>query len=252
LCRLFAWHSTKPLSVTSVLGPDLQAFTELSTLHRDGWGIAYGDADEIKLVRDTSPAHESKIYSDMLTQMQATNAIAHLRWATEELAVCIPNTHPFVKKSEMGEIAFIHNGGVTRGDSLTALIDADFLNQLEGESDSEQYFAALLTQLRKSGGDILAAYQALVIDFAPIHYTSLNAMILTETELVIVCQHKPENRSPELQPAYYDLFWQSSDGVTSAWSTGVRSNPNNVNEMKNGSLLRINRTTGDVATYEIG
>jgi hypothetical protein len=77
-------------------------------------------------------------------------------------------------------------------------------------------------------------------------------MILTETELVIVCQHKPENRSPELQPDYYDLFWQSIEGVTSAWSSGVRPNPNNFNELKNGSLLRINRNTGDVTTHEIG
>ena len=109
-----------------------------------------------------------------------------------------------------------------------------------------------MTQLRKSDGDLVAAYRALVKDVAPIHYTSINAMILTETELVIVCQHKPENRSPELQPDYYDLSWQTIDGVTSAWSSGVRPNPNNFNELKNGSLLRINRTTGDVTTHEIG
>ena len=252
MCRLFAWHSTSPLSVGAALGSDLPVFTELSTLHRDGWGIAYGDADEIKLVRDTSPAHESKIYSDMLTQMQSTDAIAHLRWATEELAVCIPNTHPFVKQGPQGEIAFMHNGGIARGDSLNALIDADYLAELEGDTDSEHYFAALLTQLQKSDGDLVAAYRALVKDVAPIHYTSINAMILTETELVIVCQHKPENRSPELQPDYYDLSWQTIDGVTSAWSSGVRPNPNNFNELKNGSLLRINRTTGDVTTHEIG
>ena len=252
MCRLFAWHSTSPLSVGAALGSDLPVFTELSTLHRDGWGIAYGDADEIKLVRDTNPAHESKIYSDLLTQMQSTDAIAHLRWATEELAVCIPNTHPFVKQGPQGEIAFMHNGGIARGDSLNALIDADYLAELEGDTDSEHYFAALLTQLRKSDGDLVAAYRALVKDVAPIHYTSINAMILTETELVIVCQHKPENRSPELQPDYYDLSWQTIDGVTSAWSSGVRPNPNNFNELKNGSLLRVNRTTGDATTHEIG
>jgi predicted glutamine amidotransferase len=252
LCRLFAWHSAEPLSIASALGTDLQAFTELSTVHCDGWGIAYADTDEIKLVRDTSPAHESSVYSDLLTQMRTTDAIAHLRWATEELAVCIPNTHPFVKQGPTGGIAFMHNGGVARGKELTDLIDSDYLAELDGDTDSEQYFAALLTQLRKSNGDFVAAYQSLVEQFAPIHYTSLNAMILTETELVIVCQHKPENRSPESQPDYYDLFWQSVNGVTSAWSTGVRPNLNNFEELKNGSLLRVNRKTGDVTTHEIG
>jgi len=252
LCRLFAWHSAEPLSIANALGTDLQAFTELSTVHRDGWGIAYADTDEIKLVRDTSPAHESSVYSDLLTQMQTTDAIAHLRWATEALAVCIPNTHPFVKQGPTGEIAFMHNGGVARGRELKDLIDSDYLAELDGDTDSEKYFAAVLTQLRKSNGDFVAAYQSLVKQFAPIHYTSLNAMILTETELVIVCQHKPENRSPELQPDYYDLFWQSVNGVTSAWSTGVRPNPNNFEELKNGSLLRVNRKTGDVTTHEIG
>ena len=96
----------------------------------------------------------------------------------------------------------------------------------------------------------LAAGNAVVLK--PSEIAPVNAMILTETELVIVCQHKPENRSPESQPDYYDLFWQSVNGVTSAWSTGVRPNPNNFEELKNGSLLRVNRKTGDVTTHEIG
>ena len=252
MCRLFAWHSTQPISVAQALGSDLGAFTDLSEIHKDGWGISYTGSNGIELVRDISAAYASTNYSRLVTEVQSKNAIMHLRWATEELSVCIPNTHPFIKQGPLGEITFCHNGGVRRGDPLTALIAEDLQAELEGETDSEQYFVALITQLRKCDGDFVSAYRALVKDLAPIHYTSINALILTATELVIVCQHKPENRSPDLESNYYDLFWESKNGVTSGWSSGVRSDSTNFHELKNGSLLHINIITGEVTTHEIG
>lgn len=252
LCRLFAWHSAEPLSAAEALGSDLECFIDLSQIHRDGWGLAYAGSEGIELVRDVSPAYTSSSFSKLVADGQSTNAIAHLRWATEELSVCIPNTHPFIKQGPLGEIAFCHNGGVRSDYSLTALIDTDLQAEFEGETDSEQYFAALITQLRKCDGDFVSAYRALVKDLAAIHYTSINSLILSATELVIVCKHKPENRSPDLEPNYYDLFWKSNDGVTSAWSSGVRRDSNNFHKLKNGSLLYINIATGEVTTHQIG
>ncbi len=252
MCRLFAWHSTNPVSVTSALSSDFDTFTELSSIHRDGWGMAYKKVDVIELVRDVSAAIDSDLYLRTAQDVQTTDAITHLRWATEELSVCIPNTHPFIKQGPSGPIAFCHNGGVARGDELTALIDEDLLAELEGDTDSEQYFAAFITALRRCNGDIVAAYQNLVKDLAPIRYTSVNALILTPNEVVVVCQHKPENRSPGLEADYYDLSWQSIAGMTSAWSSGVRPNVKNFNELANGTLLHIDSVTGEVATHEIG
>jgi predicted glutamine amidotransferase len=251
LCRLFAWHSNEEISLAEALGEDFPTFTQLSSLHRDGWGMAIKNLDDIKVERDVKAAIDSSLYANVSANLVSSDAITHLRWATEDISVCIPNTHPFIKQGPNGPIAFCHNGGVARGAQLTSLIADDLLGELEGDTDSEQYFAALITKLRESNGDFVMAYKELVKDLAPIHYTSVNALILTPDELVIVCQHKPENLSSDLEADYYDLFWQTTNDITSAWSSGVRPNVNSYNKLTNGSLLRIDLGTGKVSTHEI-
>lgn len=251
MCRLFAWHSNEEISLAEALGEDFPTFTELSSLHRDGWGMAIKNRDGIKVERDVKAAIDSSLYANVSANLVSSDAITHLRWATEDISVCIPNTHPFIKQGPNGPIAFCHNGGVSRGADLTSLIADDLFAELEGDTDSEQYFAALITKLRKHNGDFVMAYKELVLDLAPIHYTSVNALILTPDELVIVCQHKPENLSSDLEADYYELFWQTSNDITSAWSSGVRPNIKSCNKLTNGSLLRIDSGTGTVSTHEI-
>ncbi len=251
MCRLFAWHSNEPVSASAVLGSDFQAFTELSTVHRDGWGVAYTGGQKISAVRDTSPAYLSDLYSVIIRSTPLSDAIVHLRWATEDFSVCVPNTHPFIKKGPNGEVAFCHNGGISKSAELISLIDSDLFAELEGETDSEQYCAALISQLRKSDGDFVSAYKKLVSDLEQISYTSLNALILTAKELVIVCQHKPEKLSLELDSSYYNLYWQSAKGLTSAWSSGVRQKPTDAHELVNGTMLYISIDTGEFSTHEI-
>lgn len=251
MCRLFAWHSDTSLTLNDVLGNDFDSFTNLSSIHQDGWGMAYQANKELKLVRDSNAANQSTAYKQAATDISSKNAIVHLRWATEELSVCIPNTHPFIKAGPTGPIAFCHNGGIARGDALRALIDDDLWAELDGDTDSEQYFAALITQLRKTNGNLVAAYQNLIAKVDSIKYTSLNALLMTDTDLFIICQHKPENRAVELEQDYYDLFWKTENGVTSAWSSGVRQNDHQTRSLINGTLLKINFSTGESEIYEI-
>lgn len=251
MCRLFAWHSNKEVSLEEALGEDFPTFTQLSSLHRDGWGMAIKTLDGIKVERDVKAAIDSSLYANVSVKLISSDAITHLRWATEDISVCIPNTHPFIKQGPNGWLAFCHNGGVSRGAELTSLIADDLLAELEGDTDSEQYFAALITKLRKHNGDYVMAYKELVKDLAPIHYTSVNALILTQEELVIVCQHKPENLSADHETDYYELFWQTDNAITSAWSSGVRPNIKSCNQLTNGSLLRIDSGTGAVSIHEI-
>ena len=213
--------------------------------------MAIKNLGEIEAERDVNAAIDSSLYASASASHVSTDAITHLRWATESISVCIPNTHPFIKQGPNGPIAFCHNGGVARGAQLTSLIADDLLAELEGDTDSEQYFAALVTKLRESNGDFVAAYKELVKDLAPIHYTSVNALILTPDEIVIVCQHKPENLSSDLEADYYDLFWQTSNDITSAWSSGVRPNVHSHKKLTNGNILRIDSKTGKVSTHEI-
>ena len=214
--------------------------------------MAIKNLDGIKVERDVKAAIDSSLYANVSANLDSSDAIMHLRWATEDISVCIQNTHPFIKQGPNGPIAFCHNGGVARGAELTSLIADDLLDELEGDTDSEQYFTALITKLRKCNGDFVMAYKELVKDLAPIHYTSVNALILTPEELVIVCQHKPENLSSDLEADYYELFWQATNGITSAWSSGIRPDSPNFHNLINGSLLHIDTNTGVATTHEIG
>ena len=214
--------------------------------------MAIKNRDGIKVERDVKAAIDSSLYANVSANLVSSDAITHLRWATEDISVCIPNTHPFIKQGPNGPIAFCHNGGVARGADLTSLVADDLFAELEGDTDSEQYFAALITKLRKHNGDFVMAYKELVLDLAPIHYTSVNALILTPDELVIICQHKPENLSSDLEADYYELFWETNNNITSAWSSGIRADSTNFHNLKNGSLLHVDIITGKVTTHEIG
>ena len=247
MCRLFAWHSDKPINADQALGSDKPSFISLSELHRDGWGMAWCDEhDRVRSFRDEQPAYAAQT----LEVGSSTDAILHLRWATEEIPVCIPNTHPFVKETPSGAMSFIHNGGIPRGDLLTSLIDEDLYQGLEGNGDSEQYFAAIISLMRKNGGDLVSAYRTFLSSVAELKYSSLNAFLLTSQTLSIVAAYRPENR-PATQPEnYYDLSWDTDEnGVTSVWSTFVRARAGNA--VANYSMLQIDRKTGNITHNDL-
>ncbi len=251
MCRLFAWHSPAPLTVNEALATDADALRELSRIHQDGWGMAFDANGHIELVRDVKAAHDSDLYDKATNETLSTDGIVHLRWATEELEVCLPNTHPFIKNGPAGPIAFCHNGGIPRGDLLNSLIDPDLIEGMEGDTDSEFYFAALITALRESENDFVAAYRQLLNDVDVLEYTSLNTLILTHEKLYVLCNHKPENLPAHVDADYYDLTWTTKDGVTTAWSSGVRPAVSDGTPLANGYLLEVDRTTGHTEIHHV-
>jgi glutamine amidotransferase len=243
MCRLFAWSAPTPLSLDEALGNDRHNLIKLSELHRDGWGMAWREEEgAVRLIRDELPAFESGTFRNSATAIASRAAIVHLRWATESMGVCIPNTHPFIKDGPEGAIAFAHNGGIPRGPSLDALIDSDLLASLEGETDSERYFAALITQARKSNGNLVTAFANTVRDLESFSYSSINALALTSTHVYVLSKHRAELRPSWADPNYYGLSWANDGGITTAWSSGV-SDRDGI-EMPSGSLLKIDVASG--------
>lgn len=249
MCRLLAWHSATPVTINQALGADAPNLSALSRIHNDGWGMAYGAAGGVERVREVTPAFESDVFAAAADQTSATDAIVHLRWATESLQVCVPNTHPFVKQGPRGNIAFCHNGGIARGAALTSLIDQDLLDGLEGDTDSEQYFAALITAARRHDGDLVAAYRELLPQLAGIKHSSLNALLLTETDLFVLASNVPANRPESTDEDYYELHWDTRDGVFTAWSSQVR--PAGGELLENGRLLQVERASGCVTVHTV-
>jgi predicted glutamine amidotransferase len=231
------------------LGSDAPALGELSKVHCDGWGMSYDTPEGRVRLRDVTAAHESTAYTAAQTSISATDAIVHLRMATSGLSVCEANTHPFLIDSPAGRLAFCHNGGLKQGPELDELIDADLLAGLEGDTDSEQYLAALVSAMRRTGGDIVEAYRLLLKSLIDIRHSSLNALILTDTDLFVLSRNVPERRPEGMEPDYYQLQWDVVDGVFTAWSSQVRSRPGNM--LEDGDLLQVDRASGTVTVHRV-
>ncbi|MDA1173176.1 MAG: class II glutamine amidotransferase [Actinomycetota bacterium] len=244
---MLAWRSEEPLTPRAVLGADADRLDALSRVHCDGWGYARVTPNRtIAIGRGTEPAHRS---SEFLTAMQddaASAAVVHLRWATEDLAVNLGNTHPFSAPYYGDQVAFVHNGMIPESSLLLAHIDEDLTNSFRGDTDSERYFGLLMTELRREDGDVINAYRRtakLLADFA---YTSLNAMLITPKTLAVACLHKPENRHADFADDYFPLTWGVQDGVVSAWSMGVRPHAADKRPLDNGTLLTVDIASGAI------
>ena len=249
MCRLFAWHSTMPVTTNQALGEDAAALAKLSEFHSDGWGLAYGNGASVDVVREPVAAHGSENFAEVTQSIAAKEAIVHLRFATLELPVCLANTHPFLKDGPNGQVAFCHNGSIPLGAQLDGLIDADLLRDITGDTDSERYFAALLSSMRRHDGDVVEAYRELLKDLSSLKYTSANAMVLTDHDLFVLCAHNPENRAEMFSAEYYEIHWRNVDGVVSAWSQGVREPGGHF--LDNGHLLQISRATGVTTIHHV-
>lgn len=246
MCRLFCWVSSTPITTTQALGSDLPLLTDLSTIHKDGWGGAFLNSDgSVSLERDTAAAHESDLYKKVIDEFATTCAMIHLRWATSNYQVCVENTHPFVNNA----IAFEHNGGFENAQALESRIDADLLASMEGQTDSEWYFLYLQTLLRKHE-TVEDAYRELIPvmqELCP--YSSLNSMIVTPEYLYVVSAHNPERLPAGMESDYYHLSWDQTSGVTSAWSSGVRSRAGQ--PLANYHVLRVSNSTQESTISQI-
>lgn len=246
MCRLLAWRTPHPVCPEDLLGSDRDSLVDLSRIHCDGWGIATAGSDGSLLVeRGPEPAHLSPVFTDALASRQTRAGVIHLRWATEGHAVNLGNTHPFESPSDIGPIAFVHNGMLPGSADLVGDIDADLVRTFRGDTDSERYFGLFMTELRREEGDIAAAMQRTSKYLSDVAYTSLNSMILTPTTLAITCLFKPENRPLDEAEDYFDLTWSADQGTISAWSTGVRPHATSAQPLRNGTLLLVDIASGD-------
>jgi predicted glutamine amidotransferase len=246
MCRLLAWRSPRPICPEELLGADRDRLAELSRVHCDGWGVAFADPGmHLSVDRGPEPAHLDPRFSEAIRSHRSQAGMVHLRWATEDLAVTLGNTHPFSASVDDLPVAFVHNGMLPDSAALLADIDPDLVRDFRGDTDSERYFGLFMTELRREGGDIAAAMSKTAKRLSDVAYTSLNAMILTPRTLAVACLFKPENRPSDEDEDYFDLTWEARDGLISAWSTGVRPSATHGQPLDNRTLLVVDIASGE-------
>jgi predicted glutamine amidotransferase len=236
MCRLLAYASAEPASLSSIVGPTLTDFVELSKEHKDGWGLttcaSIGGLQERE--RDLAPAVESDLFAQVAHDRESDGALFHLRLASKGLAVDLSNNHPFIH----GDISFMHNGTIRPASSVEKLIDADLLGQLTSTTDSERYFYAILSQAKSLG--LIEAIRATVKEISStLKYSAINSITLTPDFLIAVCQYDEAEQSEWTVPFHYELRFTKEDGAVKIASTGWGHD--DWTPLTNGKMLVVNR-----------
>jgi glutamine amidotransferase len=158
MCRFYAHHAARPLSVANELlrsGTSLLAQSccdRRGEAHGDGWGIGHYVDDRPRVVRRATAAATSAEFRETAESVRATTILAHVRQASvgERTEA---NSHPFAH----GRWMFAHNGTVTGfaniGPRLREQTASSFLAAIQGTTDSELVFYWLLTKLGRVGID---------------------------------------------------------------------------------------------------
>ena len=229
MCRLLGYCSRQPASLADLMGGQaFSEFTALSSLHSDGWGMAWYSGDEPVIRKSPGRADGEPEYDKLAWQPLGDLGLLHLRWATPGLGINDRNSHPF----RYGPYVLAHNGAIHPQDRLGELLPADWERQLTGTTDSERYFLHLMWRLGARDGDMVAAIADTTADieerYAP---NSLNAILLAPDKLYAISWHDPAKvPAPQLRArgyadrpddiaCYFDLAYRATaDSVVVASS----------------------------------
>jgi len=152
MCELFAMSSRVPADVKF----SLEAFSRRGGLegpHKDGWGIAWYEEEDVRLVKEPYPAADSACVRFIQEHpFSAAIVLSHIRRATQGL-VALKNCQPFARELGGRMHVFAHNGNLDVQE-LRASMPLDGFHPV-GDTDSEYAFCALLERmraLRRHGG----------------------------------------------------------------------------------------------------
>ncbi|MEZ5741776.1 MAG: class II glutamine amidotransferase [Burkholderiaceae bacterium] len=178
MCELFAMSSRHRSNVRLSL-EEFSRHGGQSGPHKDGWGIAWYDAGDVRLLKEPLPAAQSDCIRFVQAHpFEARMAISHIRKATRG-EIAQRNCQPFIRELGGAWHSFAHNGdlpGIATDDRL----QSDAFRPV-GETDSEAAFCALLEQLRplwlahqppplESRREIVAAFAARLRSLGPSNF----------------------------------------------------------------------------------
>jgi glutamine amidotransferase len=146
MCRLLGIVASQLTEFGVLLTKAPRCLATLSREHRDGWGIAIHDAATWALHKGTAPAVDDARFHELATTNRGHVLVAHVRQKTVG-PTCIQNTHPF----ERDGWVFAHNGTIQHDEALRAGCSGRRLREITGGTDSELFFAYVLTRLDEHG-----------------------------------------------------------------------------------------------------
>jgi predicted glutamine amidotransferase len=180
VCRLFGMSAGRhPLRATFWLLEAPDSLAQQSRHNPDGYGIATYDANRIACV-DKRPveAYEDQSFAREAKELESPTFVAHVRYASTG-GKTIENTHPFEQRNRV----FAHNGYIGDLPALNSRL-GPALDLVQGDTDSERFFALITSEIEASDGDVGAGITAAarwVARELPVY--SLNCVLATDCEV---------------------------------------------------------------------
>ena len=130
------------------------------------------------LDKQPEPAFSDEEFVREARQAESVTFVAHVRWATAG-GRTVHNTHPFAAHGRI----MAHNGGVGELARLEEQLGS-YRSLVQGDTDSERYFALITQQTDAHGGDVAAGIAAAARWIAAnLPLSSLNTVVATPGEL---------------------------------------------------------------------
>ena len=171
---------------------------------KDGWGIAYFESGDVRLIRDAAPAYASPWIGFVEgLSLRSHIVFGHIRRASVG-DVALRNTHPFTRELGGCQHVFAHNGSAPGVLHSPDFILGRFVPI--GDTDSEWAFCSLLETLasarsQNAGNLSLDARVQIVTDFARrMRKLGTANFLYSDGDVVFVHGHRrfqsPENTNP--------------------------------------------------------
>lgn len=145
MCELLGLSSNRETTINLSLSILAQR-GENPNMHGDGWGIAFHEGNDVRLIKDAGSAKNS-VWVEFIKQreIRAHDIIAHIRKSTVG-NVNYSNTHPFTRELLGTMHSFAHNGTLRNFKENPLFAPRDF--HPIGETDSEHFFCVLMDRMK--------------------------------------------------------------------------------------------------------
>jgi glutamine amidotransferase len=143
MCRLLGVVSSETTEFRFSLHEAPRSLSKLSAEHPHGWGLAgHCEKDGWQLEKHPEEARAHARFQEVAHSIRGEMLLAHVRKRTVG-PVGVANTHPFRR----GDWVFAHNGTITDHGWLEEGVSPARRAEIEGQTDSEKYFAKILSRL---------------------------------------------------------------------------------------------------------
>jgi predicted glutamine amidotransferase len=180
MCRLFGLHGGRQrVRARFWLLEAPRSLARQSRCQPDGYGIGTFEEDGTPEVdRGVTPAWQDEAFTREARQECSRTYVVHLRYASAGPAA-LRNSHPFLQEGRL----FAHNGVFEGLRDLEEHLGSD-RSLVQGDTDSERFFALITRETRRAGGDLHEGITSAVGWIAErLPMFSLNLVLATPDEL---------------------------------------------------------------------